>query len=170
MYVIIDKKSRAILHQSNSRPGMEQKPEELMPGYDPKTMLFARATEHFLPVRFDIKDGLVVDLDPPKVAAPPPAPTLTDLKARKKKEITKQALFQREALAPDYHLLNAGLGLYDETRVATLKATVNAFRDEVNRVEAAIAKAKSAKELEAVKPAFPVELVIPKASKPAKTK
>lgn len=165
MYVIIDKKSRAILHQSNSHPGEQKKPEELLTGFDAKTMVFGKSAEQFIPVHFEIKDGVVVNQDPVLKANAPPAETITRLRERKKKEITNRALFARSQLLPDYKLLNAGLGLYDDARVAAIRATVDAFRDEVNRVEAQIAKAKSAKELEAVHALFPTELVTPKVSK-----
>jgi hypothetical protein len=168
MYLIIDKKSHAILHMSNALPGEDKKPEELLPGFDPKTMVFGRAAQPYVPVRFEIKDGVVIDLDAPpaatKAAPKAAAETLPQARARRKQEITGMALAGRAALVPDWQMLNAGLGLYDDARVASIKATVNAFRDEVGRLEAAIAAAKSTKELAALMPAFPTALVQPKAA------
>jgi hypothetical protein len=164
MYLIIDKKSHAILHMSNALPGEDKKPEELLPGFDAKTMVFGRAAQPYIPARFEIKDGVVIDLDAPPPAAKAAAETLTQARARKKQEITGMALAGRARLVPDWQMLNAGLGLYDDARVASIKATVNAFRDEVARLEAAIAAARSAKELAALVPAFPTALVQPKAA------
>ncbi len=164
MYLFVDKKTQAVVHVASVSPGDERKPEQIFRGYDPATMEVGRAPDNFIPVRFAIRKGVVVDLDPPPARPAPAAETLGQSRERKKREITAQALAQRAALVPDYQLLNAGLGLYDEARVASLKATVNAFRDEVNRLEAAIAKAKSAKELDALAPVFPGAPVVPQAT------
>jgi len=163
MYLFVDKKTQAVLHVANASPGDKRKPEEIFRGFDPKTMEVGRAADDFIPVRFAIRDGAVVNLDPP------PTETLDQARARKKREFTAQALALRSALAPDYQLLNAGLGLYDETKAATLKATVNAFRDEVTRLEGLIAAAKSTADLDALTAKFPTALVAPK-TKPASGK
>jgi hypothetical protein len=163
MYVFVDKKTKAVLHVANASPGDARKPEEIFRGFDPKTMDAGRAPDDFIPVHFDIRDGIVVNLDPPSTE------TLDQARARKKQEFTSQSLALRSAIAPDYQLLDAGLGLYDDARVATLKATVNAFRDEVNRLEGLIAAAKSVGDLDALTATFPTALVTPKV-KPASGK
>ncbi|GAA0750913.1 hypothetical protein LRH25_31485 [Ideonella azotifigens] len=159
MNIIIDKRSHAVLFQVNVDAGRELKPEELFPGFDPKTMVFGRAPLPYVPARFEIRDGVVVDLDAPPLPAEPVPETLAQARERKKQLLTGDALAQRSKLVPDYQLLNIGLGVYDETRVAGIKATVNAFRDEVNRVEAQIDKARTIKEVDALQPSFPVALV-----------
>lgn len=164
MYVFVDKKTGAVVEVVNASPGDERKPGEIFRGYDPATMEVGHAPDQFIPARFEIRKGLVVDLDP-RPAPPVPGPeSLSQARERRRSEFTTQALAARAALVPDYQLLNAGLGLYDEARVTALRATVNAFRDEVNRVEAAIAKAKSVGELEALTASFPTALVAPKAA------
>jgi hypothetical protein len=60
--------------------------------------------------------------------------------------------------------MNAGIGLYDEERVQAIRATTQAFREEYQRLEAAVAKAKSVKELEAITPSFPTEMITAKPS------
>lgn len=160
MYLIIDKKTHAILHMSNAMGGQDAKPEDLLPGFDAKTMVFGRAPEPRIPVRFDIEDGVVVDLDAPATAvtAAPAAETLEQARARKRADLTGQALALRAAIVPDYQMLNAGLGLYDTARVAKIKATVDAFRDEVKRIEVLIDKARTVKEIDALVPAFPTAM------------
>lgn len=164
MYVIIDKTTQAVLHMSNSWPGEDRKPEDLLPGFDPATMVFGRAPEQYLPMRFVIEGGVVRDLDAP----PPPAAAakedLAQLRAKAVERINAQALAMRAQLVPDYQLVNAGLGLYAGPRVASYRATVEAFRNEVVRLEAAIAKARSAKEIDALQPNFPTALVDPAAA------
>jgi len=173
MYLIIDKTSRAILHMSNVMPGEDKTPQDLLPGFDEQTMVFGVAAQSFVPARFDIIDGVVVNLDPaPMTAAAEPEPdTLVQLRARKLQQFSGQAMAERQTLLPDFQLLNAGLGIYDDARLQTLRATVNAFRAEMKRLETAISKAKSAQELDALMPAFPTALVqvakVP-STKPAK--
>lgn len=153
MYVFVDKKTQAIRHIANVSPGDERDPAEFFPDYDPATMEVGRAPDGYVPVHFAIKKGIVVDLEPP------PAETLAQACDRRKREINAQALTERAALAPDYQLLNAGLGVYDAERAMVLRATVNAFRSEVHRVEAAIDKAKSAKDVDGIVPKFPARLI-----------
>jgi hypothetical protein len=74
----------------------------------------------------------------------------------------------RRQLVPDHQLLNAGIGLYDDDRSQSLRDTVQAFRDEYHRLEGLVAKAKSVKELDAIKPAFPTALVKAKAARKTK--
>jgi hypothetical protein len=64
-------------------------------------------------------------------------------------------------MIPDYQLQNAALGVYDEAKRAACQATVAAFRDEFYRLKTAIENATTLAELEAIKPAYPTELVKP---------
>jgi hypothetical protein len=166
MYLIVDKASHTILHMSNAYPGEDKQPQDLLPGFDAATMDFGRSPESYIPARFVIESGVVRDLDaavpltaPPAMAAEPAAETLSQARVRKLQGFEAQALSQRATLIPDFQLLNAGLGLYDDARVQALRATVQAFRDEYHRLEAAVAKAASLKELDALQPAFPTGLL-----------
>jgi hypothetical protein len=163
MYLIVDKKTKAILHMSNSFPGEDKKPEEIFPSFNPSTMDFGRSPEQFIPAHFTIENGVVKDLAPP-AAAPPE--TLAQARERVVRGFTDAALASRRMLIPDHQLMNAGLGMYDDARVQAIRATVQAFRDEVNRLEASAAKATSIQELEALKPSFPTALVQPKVVAP----
>ena len=156
MYVFVDKQTRAVVHVANASDDDHRAPGEIFLGFDPETMDVGRAPDHFIPARFEIENGLVVDLDPPA------AETLEQARTRRKLEFTQQALALRSALVPDYYLLNAGLGIYDEARVASLRATVNAFRDEVKRLEDKLASAKSMKAVNDLAPKFPTMLIVPK--------
>ena len=156
MYLFVDKKTNAVLHVANASPGDERKPEELFRAFDPATMQVGHAPDDFIPARFKIEAGVVKDLDPPPTAAPPE--TLEQAKARKLRKFSTQALALRAQLIPDHQLLNAGLGLDDDDWVQSLRSTVQAFRDEYHRLAAAVAKATSIKELEALQPAFPTGL------------
>jgi hypothetical protein len=159
MYLVIDKKTKAILHMSNSFPGEDKKPEEIFPPYDPLTMEFGRAPEQHIPVRFAIENGVVKDLAPPLAAAPE---SIAQARERVLREITDASLSSRVQLIPDYQLVNAGLGIYDADRTQAMKDTVQAFRDEVHRLEKVVAAAKSVQELAAIKPSFPTAVVTPK--------
>lgn len=162
MYLIIDRATHSVLHMSNAYPGEDKKPEDLLPGFDAATMDFGQSPEPYIPVRFAIEDGVVKDLDPPPPAAAAAEPeTLDQARVRKLREFAAQSLWQRAQLIPDYQLLNAGLGLYDAARMQSLRATVQAFRDEVGRLEKAAAKVRTVKALEALQPAFPTALVVP---------
>jgi hypothetical protein len=168
MYLIIDKKTKEILHMCNSFPGEERKPEELFPSFDPATMEFGRSPEQFVPVNFTIKDGVVEDATPVPKAAAAARETIAQARERTLRAFSEETLAKRRALVPDHQLMNAGIGLYDDERVQTIRATTQAFREEYQRLEAAVAKAKSVKELEAITPSFPTEMITakPKSSKP----
>jgi hypothetical protein len=176
MYLIVDKASHTILHMSNAYPGEDKQPQDLLPGFDAATMDFGRSPEPYIPARFVIESGVVRDLDAAvpltaslAMAAEPPAETLSQARVRKLQGFEAQALSQRAKLIPDFQLLNAGLGLYDDDRVQALRATVQAFRDEYHRLAAAVAKAASLKELDALQAAFPAAVLpsaLPAASPP----
>ena len=159
MYLIVDKKTKAILHMSNSFPGEDKKPEEIFPSFNAATMDFGRAPDQFIPVHFTIENGVVKDLAP---AAAAPAETLAQARERIVRGFTDASVAARQLLIPDYQILNAGLGMYDDERVQSIRATVQAFRDEVNRLEDAAAKAKSIQALEAIKPSFPTAIAKPR--------
>jgi len=167
MYLIVDKKTNAILHMSNSFPGEDKKPEEIFPSFDAATMVFGRAPEEYIPVHFAIEKGVVKDLDPPPQAPPE---TLEHARWRRLLGFHDQSMTLRRLLIPDHQMLNAGVGLYDDERTQTIRDTVQAFRDEVHRLEAAVAKAGTMKALAAIKPSFPTAVVAPKHKPSPKTK
>lgn len=167
MYLIVNKKTKEILHMSNSLPGEDKKPEDIFPSFDAAKMDFGRAPEQYIPVRFAIEKGVVKDLDPAPVT---PAETITQARERKLREFSDMSLSLRRHLIPDYQLMNAGMGVYEEDRVQSYRVTVDSFRNEYHRLEAAVSKAKTVKELEAIKPSFPKTIVVPKSKTVRKTK
>lgn len=166
MYVIIDRKSKAILHMSNSFPDEEKKPEDLYPPFDAATMEFGRSPAQFVPGSFFIEDGIIKDAAataevPPTAraaAVPPHAETLVEARQRKLREFSEESLTSRRRLVPDYEMLNAGLGIYDGTRLRAIRDTVEAFRAEYHRLEKMVDIAHSIEALDAIRPQFPKEM------------
>jgi hypothetical protein len=155
MYVVRNKKTKALIHMANSMPGVELKPEEVFRGFDPKTMEFGRFHEQYLPDHFTIEDGVVVSQDKPSKEAE----TLEALKASKLAAASRLSFEERQKLIPEHEMMNAALGIYPEKRTKQIQATVKAFRDEYKRFEAALEKAKTKKDVEALEPRFPTKLV-----------
>jgi hypothetical protein len=85
--------------------------------------------------------------------------TLEQAKQARLEHFSTEAIAQRRHILPDYKLLNAGLGIYDEQTVAGYKATVQAYRDEFHRLEALIEQTDSLDEIESVTARFPATLV-----------
>jgi len=168
MYLIVDRKTKEILYMCNSFPDEEKKPEELFPSFDPATMEFGRSPEQFVPVNFTIKNGVVEDATPAPKAAAAPRETIAQARERTLYAFSEETLTKRRALVSDLQLMNAGIGLYDEDRVQAIRATTQAFREEYQRLEAAVAKARSFKDLEAITPSYPTEMISakPKSAKP----
>jgi hypothetical protein len=162
VFVIRDKKSKAILHMWQSVPGERRKPEELLPDFDSKTMEFGRTDALFVPASFDIENGVIKPLEPPapEVEAAPaaPAPSLAQVKETTLAELSRLSFELRKKLIPDHELQNAALGVYDEKRTQAIRDTVKAFRDEYKRLEAVLKKARSIKEVQALKPDFPTQV------------
>jgi hypothetical protein len=167
MYLIVDKKSKAILHMSNSYPGLDRKPEDLYPAFDPTKMEFGQAPEQFIPVDFVIEKGVVKDAAPLPEA---PAETIAQARERTLRWFSDMSMALRRQLIPDHQLLNAGIGIYEESQVQSYRDTVQAFRDEYSRLQIAVGNAKSVKELEAITPSFPTAIVAAKPKTPGKTK
>lgn len=163
LLVIRDKKSKALLHMHQTAPGEQRKPEEVFPGFDPKTMEFGRSEEPSVPARFDIEHGVIKPLEAPeperKEAATAPAPTLAEAREARLAEFSRLSFELRKKLVPEHELQNAALGIYDDKRTQSIRDTVKAFRDEYKRLEAVLKKARSVKEVEALKPEFPTALV-----------
>jgi hypothetical protein len=162
MYVIRDRKSKSILHMAQSIPGESRKPEELLPGFDAKTMEFGRADMPAIPAWFSIENGIIKPEEPPPpepvAAADAPTQSLDQLKEATIKGLSQLAFELRKKIIPEHELQNAALGVYDEKRSQAIRDTVKAFRDEYHRLEATVKKAKSAKELQSLKPNFPTKV------------
>jgi hypothetical protein len=168
MFVIRDKKSKAVLHIQKRAPGEHRKPEEIFPGFDPKTMEFGRSEDNAIPAAFTIEDGIVKPEEPPapeakeekaaRAAKDAPAQGLDELKEATLEQLSRLSFELRAKLLPDYKLQNAALGVYDEEKTQAIRDTTKAFRDEYLRLEALVKKAKSAKELQGLKANFPTRV------------
>lgn len=152
MYVVRNKKTKALIQMANSTKGVDLKPEEVFRGFDPKTMEFGRYKEQHLPSEFEIVDGVVKSLDEEPVV------DLTTLKSQKLAAASQKSFEERLKLIPDHELMNAALGVYPEKRTKQIQETVKAFREEYKRFEAALGKARSRKDIEALEPKFPTKL------------
>lgn len=152
MYVVRNKKTKALIQMANSVQGIDLKPEEVYRGFDPKTMEFGRYHEQHLPSEFEIVDGVVKSLEKEPVV------DLKTLKAQKLAAASRQAFEERLKLVPDHEMMNAALGVYPEKRTKQIQETVKAFREEYKRFEAALEKARSKKDVEALEPKFPTKL------------
>lgn len=155
MYVVRNKKTKAIIQMANSMPGVELKPEDVFRGFDPEAMEFGRFHEQYLPDHFTIENGVVVSQDKP----PKEKETLEALKSAKLEAASRHSFEERQKLIPDHEMMNAALGVYPERRTKQIQATVKAFRDEYKRFEAALEKARTKKDVEALEPKFPTKLV-----------
>ncbi len=84
---------------------------------------------------------------------------LAEYKANKVSEFSLLAFDLREAILPEYKLVNAGLGIYDEATVLSYKLTVQAFRDEFYRLSGLIDEATTKEAIDAIEHNYPNELV-----------
>jgi len=84
---------------------------------------------------------------------------LDDYKQRKIQLISELSFKIRSDFLPDYKLQNAALGIYDEAKTAVIKATVQAFKDEYNRLEGLVMQAPDANAVDAITPNFPDKLI-----------
>lgn len=163
MYVIRERKSKAILHMRQSVPGDNLKPEEIFPNFDDKTMEFGRSPTHSVPAWFTIENGVIKPSEPPAPevkgeATAAPAQSLDQLKESSIAELSRLSFELRKKIIPDHEFQNAALGIYDEKRTRAIRDTTKAFRDEYHRLEAAVRKAKTVKELQALKANFPTKV------------
>ncbi len=158
MYLVIDKQSKAILHMSNSFPDEEKAAKDVFPEFDPATMEFGRSPEQYVPTEFTIENGVVKDLSP-VVAAAEHVESIDQARQRRLAHFSEASFAARRELIPDHELMNAALGIYETDRVHSIRRTVEAFRDEYHRLAAAVGKAGSLSELNAIKAAFPKAVV-----------
>lgn len=160
MYVVRNKKTKAIIQMMNSQPGIDLKPEQVFPGFDPKTMELGRYHEQHLPDEFTIEDGVVKAKEKKeKDREKEKGPDLETLKSAKLAEASRLAFERRRKLIPEHEMLNAALGIYPEKRTREIQETVKAFRDAYHAFEEKLGKARSKKEVEALEPSFPTKLV-----------
>jgi len=83
---------------------------------------------------------------------------LDGFKRKRKAEFSALALQGRNEILPDFKILNALMGIYDDGIVAVYKKTIEAFRKEYHRLEGLIDEAKSLDELDKIKAKFPQSL------------
>lgn len=186
MHVVREKQSKRILHISPSSSPTGLSGADLYPAFDATSMEVGWTPGMFMPTYFDIDSmGQVVELSDEEAVVRglrelAPAEKLVagklvlksndelateglvDLGALKQQLLaacTQTALELRTRLIPDYKLQNAAIGVYDDAKVAAFRATINAFRDEVHRVEAQIQEATKPSELERIQPNFPVRVL-----------
>ncbi len=84
--------------------------------------------------------------------------TLDEYKQERLNYFSNLAFETRIAFLPDYKIQNAGIGVYDETKTAAIKNTVQAFKDEFNRIKEAIEGAADLEAIDAVTAAYPDDL------------
>lgn len=172
MYVVRSKQTGEILHQEPSVPGERtRKAQDVFPDFDPRTMEFGRSDQPSIPAWFTIERGKVREAEPPPEAVPAaedeadvevPELPLDQAKALLLEHYSAMSMDLRAQLIPDYKMQNAALGVYDDERTAAIRDTVAAFRDEYHRLEEAVQKAGSLKELARLRPRFPKAEVKPK--------
>lgn len=160
MYLVIDKRSKTILHMSNSFPGEEKAAKDVFPEFDPVTMDFGRSPEQYVPTEFAIENGVVKNLAA-LTASVNLVESIDQARQRKLAQFSDASFAARRELIPDHELINAALGIYDAERVQSIRRTVEAFRNEYHRLAAAVGKAGSPGELEAIKASFPKSVVQP---------
>jgi hypothetical protein len=85
--------------------------------------------------------------------------TLDEYKQKRIQYFSGESFYIRNAFLPDYKLQNAALGIYDEAKTAVIKATVQAFKDEFNRLQGLVEQAADADAVDAVTPNYPGKLV-----------
>ncbi len=151
MYVIIDKKSKAILHMSNSLPGEDKKPEEMFPDYDEKSMEFGRAPKQYITDEFTIENGVVKYVED---VVEEHKETLAEARERKLRSFSNLSLSVRQQIVPDYKLTNAALGVYSDEATAAIRSLIQLFRNEYARLKKAVAAARSIKEVDAIEAKF----------------
>jgi hypothetical protein len=84
---------------------------------------------------------------------------IDDYKKIKINEFSDMSFFIRDSILPDYKIQNALIGIYDETFVADVNATVEAFRNEFFRLENAILNAATVQEIVAIQENYPRDMV-----------
>ncbi len=173
MYVVRDKQTGEILHLEPSVPGQRtRKAQDVYPDFDAKTMEFGRSDQPSIPAWFTIERGKVREADPPPDAMPDaeaegealevPEMPLDEAKALLLEHLSQRSLELRAQILPDHKVQNAALGVYDEARTAAIRDTMAAFRDEYHRLEEAVQKAGSLKDLSRLRPRFPKAELKPK--------
>lgn len=87
--------------------------------------------------------------------------TLDQYKNRKLGEFSALSFQLMEVIVPHYKLLNAGMGIYDEAEYESIKATIQAFRDEYHNLEQQVEAAPDLQAVQTIKENYPREKVTP---------
>ena len=77
-------------------------------------------------------------------------PTLDDLKESKIQYFSSHSFEQREQVLPEYKLVNAGLGIYDDAEVLRITGIVQKYREEFYRCKLAVEQAETEEELNSI--------------------
>jgi hypothetical protein len=80
----------------------------------------------------------------------PHIPNLAELKESKIEYFSQLAFDKRSEIIPDYKLINASLGIYDEIETASIKAITASFRTEFYRLKALVESANNENELNSI--------------------
>ena len=76
--------------------------------------------------------------------------TIDEVKISQIQYFSNKAFELREIICPEYKLINASLGLYDETETANIKSIVTQFRTEFYRLKTLVEKATTIQEIEMI--------------------
>lgn len=104
---------------------------------------------------YDSQEEKVVELDSIAYIKDP-----EQYKADKIEEYSRLAFQIRQGFLPDYKLVNANGGRYDETITANIWATIEAFRVEFYRVKAIIDGATDQATIKSIAENYPTEIII----------
>lgn len=196
MYVIRKKDSKATIHIDSQPAHCLVSGSTIYPEFDEENMELGWTDKNYIPAYYDIDaegrlkeipieeaasrswhqlaptqelvDGKIVTKDEDRLIKEGLL-DLAALKAQLAENVSRAAFEQRARLIPDYKLQNAALGVYADDRPEKYRATIAAFRDEVHRIEEAILRAKTAKELRSIRPNFP-EAIVDSATPPTEKK
>lgn len=207
MYVVVDKKSRRLIHQNPAPLASNLKPEEVYYKFDANTMEIGK-TDGKLPGRFEVdKNGNIVPLpgsNPGRqivqngpgqqfpgnlnhallsqsMDARQARPlgdrelyekeqiSLEEYKARRIEYFSRLSFQKRNEILPEYKVLNAALGIYDEKKTEMIKSTILAFKEEFKRVRDMIDGASTAEVVALAEALFPKRLLAAAKKKPGKS-
>jgi hypothetical protein len=84
---------------------------------------------------------------------------LTEYKKQTIEEYSMLSFTIRDTIIPEYKLVNSGLGIYDESQTAEIKSTIQAFRDEFQRLQSAVEQAATVQEILTIKENYPRTIV-----------
>lgn len=192
MHVIIDKKTKKVLHINYREATHKLAGETLFDDFDQDTMESCWTDETYVPMYFNVnKKGKIVELNTKEkiesgILELHPSQklegddlvlksideqldegiiSLDDIKKDSIKYFSDLAFAKRRELIPDYKLNNTTLGVYDEEISNSYRQTIKAFRNEFYRLKEEIESASKLTELMAMKEKFPNKILNSKKQK-----